>query len=216
MQGNPRYPGGMDGTSPEPLTWMDRWKLAWRVAFDAGLAQRLVASLSGAAGAVGGATAPVSVGEPSLKSESKPSVALPSPAAASGLGDGARAHASALVLLAALQREGRLVDFLQQDVTGFSDEDVAAAARVVHAGCRRVLRQTMDLEPAVKQSEGSAMSVPAGFDAQRIRLAGNVAGEAPYRGTVRHAGWFVREARFPAVSDAVDPRVLAAAEVELS
>jgi len=195
---------------------MDRWKLAWRVVFDANLAQRMVASLSGTPGAVGRATAPV-LGEPSsVKSEPKPSATTPLAAASSGVVDGARAHAPALVLLAALQREGRLVDFLQQDVTGFSDEDVAAAARVVHAGCRRVLKQTMDLEPAVKESEGSAMSVPAGFDAQRIRLAGNVAGAAPYRGTLRHAGWYVREARFPAVSDAVDPRVLAAAEVELS
>lgn len=108
------------------------------------------------------------------------------------------------------------MDFLQQDVTGFSDEDVAAAARVVHAGCRRVLKQSVDLEPAVKESEGTTMSVPAGFDAQRIRLAGNVAGQAPYRGTVRHPGWVVRESRFPTVSAAMDPRVLAAAEVEIS
>src|SRR5688572_5605598 len=91
-----------------------------------------------------------------------------------------RMHASSLMLLAALQREGRLVDFLRQDVTGFSDEDVGAAARVVHTGSRKVLQQFFELEPAVKGDEGTPMAVPQGFDAQRIRLTGNVTGQPPF------------------------------------
>src|SRR6188472_3835490 len=46
----------------------------------------------------------------------------------------------ALQLLALLQREGRLVDFLQQDIASYSDADIGTAARVVHEGCRRALR----------------------------------------------------------------------------
>jgi hypothetical protein len=126
-----------------------------------------------------------------------------------------RLHASGLLLLAALQREGRLLDFIQQDVAGFSDEDIGAAGRVVHAGCRKVLQQNFGFAPAVNGAEGASFVVPAGFDAQRIRLTGNVTGQPPFSGTLKHHGWVAREIRLPEISEAVDPRVLAPAEVEL-
>ncbi len=126
-----------------------------------------------------------------------------------------RVHASGLLVLAALQREGRLIDFLQQDVAGFSDEDVGAAARVVHAGCSKVLKQYFELEPAVKEAEGATLTVPAGFDAQRLRLTGNVAGQPPFKGTLKHHGWVAKEVRLPAVPETLDPRIVAPAEVEL-
>jgi Domain of unknown function (DUF2760) len=125
-------------------------------------------------------------------------------------------QASALLLLGAMQREGRLIDFLQQEVAAFSDEEVGAAARVVHSGCRKVLRQYFDLEPARPEAEGSAVTLPAGFDAQRVRLTGNVAGQPPFRGALKHHGWVARAVRLPEISDAVDARVIAPAEVELS
>src|SRR2546428_12724024 len=65
-----------------------------------------------------------------------------------------RVHASALMLLAALQREGRFIDFVRQDVAGFPDEDIGAAARVVHAGCRRFIGQFFWFQPASDGSEG--------------------------------------------------------------
>ncbi len=126
-----------------------------------------------------------------------------------------RLHASGLMLLNALQREGRLIDFLQQDVAAFSDEEVGAAARVVHGGCRKVMQQFFDFEPAVKGDEGLTMAVPAGFDPQRIRLTGNVSGQPPFKGTLKHHGWVATTVRVPAVSEALDPRVIAPAEVEL-
>jgi len=126
-----------------------------------------------------------------------------------------RIHASGLFLLGALQREGRLIDFLRQDVAEFSDEEVGAAARVVHAGARKVLDQYFDFEPAAKEAEGSPITVPAGFDAQRIRLTGNVAGQPPFRGTLKHHGWVTRNIRLPDIPDSLDPRVIAPAEVEL-
>ena len=126
-----------------------------------------------------------------------------------------RVHAAGLAVLAMLQREGRLVDFLQEDVAAFSDEEIGAAARVVHTGCRKVLGQCLSLEPVLKDAEGAKVSVPAGFDAQRIRLTGNVAGQPPFRGSLKHHGWITTAVRFPATSEALDPRVLAPAEVEL-
>jgi hypothetical protein len=127
-----------------------------------------------------------------------------------------RVHASGLLLLSAMQREGRLMDFLQQDVAAFSDEEVGAAARVVHDGCRKVVQQYFELEPASKEAEGAQVTVPKGFDAQRWRLVGNVTGEAPFRGTLRHHGWVARQVRMPAISASLDPRIVAPAEVELA
>ena len=126
-----------------------------------------------------------------------------------------RVHASGLFVLSALQREGRLIDFLQQDVAAFSDEEIGAAARVVHAGCSKTLKQYVDLEPAIGTAEGSTMTVPKGFDAQRIRLTGNVTGQPPFNGTVKHHGWIAKEIRLPGLSENLDPRVVAPAEVEL-
>ena len=126
-----------------------------------------------------------------------------------------RVHASGLAALAMLQREGRLIDFLKEDMAAFSDAEIGAAARVVHAGCRKVLSQYFDIEPVLKDAEGAPIQVPAGFDARRIRLTGNVAGQPPFRGTLKHHGWVATAVRLPAVSETLDPRVLAAAEVEL-
>lgn len=127
-----------------------------------------------------------------------------------------RVHASGLHMLALLQREGRLVDFLQEEVAGFSDAEVGAAARAVHAGCRQALTQCLTLEPVLPEAEGATVTVPAGFDAQRIRLTGQVAGSPPFRGALKHHGWVAAQVRFPAVSETLDPRVLAPAEVELA
>jgi len=126
-----------------------------------------------------------------------------------------RVHASGLALLALLQREGRLVDFLQQELAGFSDEEVGAAARVVHTGCRAALGQAYDLAPVLADTEGATVKVAAGFDAQRIRLTGHVSGQPPFRGTLKHHGWVAQGIRLPDLSQDLDPRVIAPAEVEL-
>ncbi|MBN1203642.1 MAG: DUF2760 domain-containing protein [Myxococcaceae bacterium] len=127
-----------------------------------------------------------------------------------------REHASALMLLSMLQREGRLIDFLQENVAGFPDADVGAAARIVHEGCRKVVQQYLVLKPILPDSEGASVTVPAGFDAKRIRLTGNVAGQPPYSGSLKHHGWVTEEVLLPTLSPAMDPRVLAPAEVELT
>jgi hypothetical protein len=126
-----------------------------------------------------------------------------------------RLHASALFLLGALQREGRLIDFLQQELADFSDEEVGAAARVVHAGSRQTVQQYFAFGPILKEAEGATVSVAQGFDAQRIRLTGNVTGEPPFRGQLKHHGWITTEIRMPQLQDSLDPRVIAPAEVEL-
>jgi hypothetical protein len=122
---------------------------------------------------------------------------------------------AALQLLGLLQQQGRFIDFLEEDVSGFSDTDVGAAARVVHQGCRKALREHFKIVPIRPEPEGSRITLPEGYDASLIRLAGNVVGKPPYNGNLVHRGWRVNESALPKVAEGHDVRVLAAAEVEL-
>lgn len=126
-----------------------------------------------------------------------------------------QAQASGLFVLAALQREGRWIDFLQQDIAGFSDEEVGAAARVVHAGCSKVLKQYFELEPSMQAEEESRVTIAKGFDARRIRLTGNITGQPPFQGILKHHGWVAKSVRLPSTAEGLDPKVIAPAEVEL-
>ena len=122
---------------------------------------------------------------------------------------------AALQLLAILQREGRLIDFLEQDVATFTDADIGAAARVVHEGCRRALRAHAKLAPVRSEDEGARVTVAADVTADEVKLTGNVQGTAPYTGVLRHRGWRATDLTLPTVVRAYDARVLAPAEVEL-
>ena len=126
-----------------------------------------------------------------------------------------KVHASGLFMLSALQQEGRFIDFVQQEIAAFSDEEIGAAARVVHSGCRKAVQKYIGLDPIRTEEEGAAVTVPEGFDPQRIRLTGNVTGNPPFKGSLRHHGWVARDVRLPALNPALDARILAPAEVEL-
>jgi len=122
---------------------------------------------------------------------------------------------AALQLLALLQREGRFVDFLEQDITTFPDADVGTAARVVHEGCRRALHGHGKVEPIHEAEEGKKVDVPSGFDAATLKLVGNVSGKGPYRGTLQHRGWRVVGLSLPEGLAGFDATIVAPAEVEL-
>src|SRR6185503_4074473 len=155
------------------------------------------------------AVAKEAVAKESAAREAKLEADKPRASAAQNHRDGA------LAMLALLQREGRLVDFLREPLDGFSDADIGAAARDVHRGCRKVLDQHLSLEAVMPGSEEDKVAVPKGFDPAEIRLIGEAKGEPPFRGTLRHHGWRVVDARLPALADGVDRMVIAPAEVEL-
>jgi len=111
--------------------------------------------------------------------------------------------AEPLQLLAILQREGRLIDFCEEELAGFSDAQIGAAARTVHDGCRKALRSMITLEPVRTEAEGASVELPAGFDPREVRLTGNVVGKPPFKGVLKHHGWRAAEV------------VIAPAEVEL-
>lgn len=121
----------------------------------------------------------------------------------------------ALQLLSLLQREGRFIDFLQEDVAGFSDAEIGAAARVVHEGCKRTLGEYLELAPVRTESEGAKVVLEPGYDAHAVRVTGNVVGEPPFTGKLAHHGWRVAKIRLPERVRERDPKVIAAAEVEL-
>jgi Domain of unknown function (DUF2760) len=137
------------------------------------------------------------------------------PPSDSGPSDARADTTKGLQLLALLQREGRLIDFLEQDVTRFTDEEVGAAARLVHEGCRKVLRRVTSVAPLRPENEGTNVVIAEGFSPAEITLVGNVRGSAPYRGTLRHRGWRASDLHLPEVTQGHDAFVLAPAEIEL-
>ena len=122
---------------------------------------------------------------------------------------------AALQLLGLLQRDARLIDFTQEDLSQYTDADIGGVARVMHEGCAKVLREHFTLTPVRPEAEGSRLTLPAGFDARAVRLTGNVVGQAPFNGTLCHRGWRVSETRLPRLAEGFDVTVLAQAEVEL-
>lgn len=127
----------------------------------------------------------------------------------------ARLSPEPLRLLALLQREGRLLDFLLEDVQAASDEQLGAGVRELHRKAQAVIKEHLILEPVLAKNEGETVEVPPQFDPSAIRLTGNVTGQPPFRGVLQHHGWRVKNYTLPTLAEGQDPFVLAAAEVEL-
>jgi hypothetical protein len=180
--------------------WLS-WVCAFRVLFDARFAARVAELQSGSP-------------EPELPSAAHPTAEATTGAASpAALIERARAN-GALQLLTLFQREGRLLDFLEQEIVSFADAEIGAAARLVHEGCRRALHAHARVVSVRSEAEGSALTLEqASAD---VKLVGNVSGSAPYRGVLRHRGWRVEGLRLPQVVGAADQRLVAPAELELS
>ncbi len=124
-------------------------------------------------------------------------------------------EANAVAALAILQSEGRLLDFLSENIDTYSDDDIGAAVREVHRGCKKALADHFKLVPVRKEDEEEMITVPEGYDPAEIRLVGNVVGRPPFSGTLKHRGWRVEEVRLPKVQDGSTGMVVSPAEVEI-
>jgi len=122
---------------------------------------------------------------------------------------------SALQFLGLLQQEARLIDFVQEEIGAYSDEEVGAAARVVHEGSKKAINEYFTLSPIRPEDEDSRVTLAEGFNASEVRLTGNVVGKAPFTGTLVHRGWRAKAVKLPKLSTGHDPTIVAAAEVEL-
>lgn len=121
----------------------------------------------------------------------------------------------AIQLLALMQKEGRLVDFLMEDLTGFSDEQIGGAVRPIHESTKKLFADRIKLGRVHDEKEGTRIDVPVGYDASRISITGNLSGEPPFTGIVRHKGWVVTELNLPTVPAGADPMIVAPAEIDV-
>jgi hypothetical protein len=163
---------------------------------------------------VSGVQAELGTAQPQSAPTPKPPPA-PAPAP-SPRPDASLSEAGAVQMLAILQRQGRLVDFLQEDLGPFADAQIGAAVRSVHAGCKQALDEHVTLEAIYAEAEGDRVTVEPGFDAYAVRLSGSLSGEPPFTGTLRHRGWRAAKVELPQQVDAErDEHIVAAAEVEI-
>jgi Domain of unknown function (DUF2760) len=122
----------------------------------------------------------------------------------------------AVQMLALLQRDGRLVDFLMEDLGAYTDAQIGTAVRDVHAGCRRALDHYVTLESILDGREGEETIVAQELDSAAIRLVGNVTGRPPFRGTLLHRGWRTSRVELPPLGGDPSRRIVAQAEVEVA
>lgn len=117
--------------------------------------------------------------------------------------------------LSILQREGRLLDFFDEDLTLYADEQIGAAVRSVQEDCKKAIKKYIDPQPIIEAEEGESVTIESGFDVDAITLVGNVAGQPPFQGILKHRGWQAGKQDVPRLSDIQDSGILAPAEIEI-
>jgi hypothetical protein len=169
-------------------------KCFFKILFDSDFADRYLISLKDA-------PAEQNEGRPATPHSSK-DVALP--------------RSDAVTLLAALQREARFVDIVNESLDGYSDAQIGAAARDVLRDCGKVLARVFALRPMLEQEEGATVQVPAGYETECYRLTGDVSREPPFAGKLMHAGWQATKCDLPTwTGSGKGALVVAPAEVQL-
>lgn len=150
--------------------------------------------------------------EPPASAPAKPVAPPPAPPS---IEDPKRLDGAAIRVLSVLQSEGRLLDFLSEDIEGYGDADVGAAVRDIHKGLRKALADHFPVVPVRSEEEDAPLTIPAGFDPAQIRLVGNVVGQPPFSGRLKHKGWRVTAVHLPRVPAGDAAFVVTPAEVEL-
>lgn len=117
--------------------------------------------------------------------------------------------------LAVLQREGRLLDFFDEDLSLYEDEQIGAAVRSIQEDCKKAVKKYIDPKPVFDVREGDTVTIEPGFDMDQVKLVGNVAGEPPFQGVLRHRGWRAGKREVPRLLDVSDSSIISPAEVEV-
>jgi len=117
--------------------------------------------------------------------------------------------------LSVLQRDGRLLDFFDEDLSLYEDEQIGAAVRSVQEDCKKTIKKYIDLKPVIENEEGEMVTIEPGFDIDSIKLVGKVAGEPPFKGVLKHRGWKAGKKEIPKLSDIQDVAIITPAEVEI-
>jgi len=117
--------------------------------------------------------------------------------------------------LSVLQREGRLLDFFAEDLSLYEDDQIGAAVRSIQEDCKKAIKKYIDPKPVLEAEEGDMVTIKSGFDIDAIKLVGNVAGEPPFEGVLKHRGWKAGKKEVPRLSDIQDSGIMIPAEVEI-
>ncbi len=117
--------------------------------------------------------------------------------------------------LSVLQREGRLLDFFDEDLSNYEDGQIGAAVRSIQEDCKKTIKKYIDLKPVISGDEGDSITIDEGFDIDAIKLVGNVSGKPPFQGIIKHPGWKAGKKDVPKLSDIQDPGIMTPAEVEI-
>jgi hypothetical protein len=184
---------------------MGRLSLAIRVLFDRRLAQRVQSCLEQDPTPAPDAEVAVVAIQEDRGADEKPVGA-----------NETSSRSDALILMAALQREARLIDFLMEPLDDYSDVQVGAAVRDVHRDSRAVLDRLFAMTAVIDEAEGTSVSLGEEVEAGRVRLTGAPPGSGPRTGRLVHHGWEATKCELPSwTGSAATARVLAPAEVEV-
>ncbi len=163
------------------------------------------------------AAEPASADKSPAKPESKPAEAKPAVVETpSGAERDALRQRGAVQLLSVLQREGRLIDFLLEDIDGYTDAQIGAAVRDIHRGCRKGLSEHLHIVPIRPEPDEALVKIAAGHDPSQVRLIGHVTGRPPFEGSLRHHGWRTTKSNLADIPAGHDPTVICPAEVEIA
>ena len=180
---------------------MGRISLVWRVLTSGAFAARVTNLLE----VPPGLAAPVSPAAPPKPAALPKTVAMSKPL-----------RSDAVTLLAALQREGRLIDFFKESIEAYTDAQVGAAVRDIHRDCGGMLERQFAIRPVLDQAEGSNVTIGANAKSGRIKLTGRVSDTAQASGTLVHHGWLVTKSDVPVwTGDADAASIVTPAEVEV-
>ncbi len=118
--------------------------------------------------------------------------------------------------LSVLQRDGRLLDFFDEDLSLYEDDQIGAAVRSIQEDCKKAIKKYIDPKPVIEAEEGESVTIEPGFDIDAITLVGNVSGEPPFQGILKHRGWKAGKKDVPKLSDIQNPDIMTPAEIEIS
>ncbi len=114
-----------------------------------------------------------------------------------------------------LQKDGRLLDFFDEDLSLYDDEQIGAAVRSVQEDCKKTIKKYINLKPVMEIQEGEHVRIEPGFDVDSIKLIGKVSGDPPFEGILKHQGWKAGKKEIPKLSDIQDSTIISPAEVEI-
>ena len=123
---------------------------------------------------------------------------------------------SRVVETLSILQKGRLIDFLKENIDTYDDSQIGAAVKNIHKKCKEALEEYVTIEPVMQEGEDEEVTVNKGFDPLSVRLTGNVIGEPPFKGILRHAGWRVSRTKLPQAAKSQDKSIIEPAEVEIT